>query len=128
VRITSIAAIISVALYQGILLVGAIKGRPPASDSSYLVGLATFGVPFILLMAAEAIGLPRLLARLCAALGFVALALVLFMVITDQALFVASAVLFTFGFFTAGVLLCTPVGLGIRRLVTWMRRRGEQTS
>lgn len=124
-RITAIATIVSVALYQGILLAGAIKGRPPASDSSYLAGLATFAIPFLLLMAAEAIGLPRLLAKLWAGVGFVALVLVLVMVLTDQALFVAPAVLFTYGFLSAGVLLCTGVGHGLRRVLRWMNNRAE---
>lgn len=123
-RITSIATIASVALYQGILLAGAIKGGAPASDSSYLAGLATFAVPFLLLMAAEAIGLPRPIATLCAGLGFLALALVLGLVLTDQALFVSAAVLFSYGFFSAGVLLCTGVGLGFRAVLGWMRQRG----
>lgn len=125
-RVTSIATVASVALYQGILLVGAIKGQPPASDTSYLTGLAAFLIPFLILMAAEASGLPRLLARLCAGVGFLALAWVLLLVLTDQALFVAPAVLFTFGFFSTAVLLCTAVGLGIRSLLRWLSQRGGQ--
>ena len=121
-----IATIVSVALYQGILLQRSIEGRPPPSESAYLTGLAAFSIPFLVLMAAEAIGLPRLLARLCAGVGFLALALVLFLAVTDQALFAAPAVLFTFGFFSAAVLLCTAVGLGTQNLVRGLRRRDGQ--
>lgn len=122
---TLILTIASVVLYHGILAM-APGGLYAVSFASYLAGLAAFGIPFTFLMAAEKRGLPPLGVRLCVGLGILALALVVFLVATKQALFVVTAMFVSLGFFYAAVLVLTAVGVAIYGLIKRRRSRAPQ--
>ncbi len=76
---------------------------------SYLYGYIFFLVPFGILLLASKIGLPAFAATLSAAAGAFSLALVAYLAITNQSLYVGPAVLLCFGYFSVIVLLGTCI-------------------
>lgn len=104
----------SFVVYNAIL---AMFGSSSPSASSYLYGLALFLGPFTVLLLAARVGLAPLLAQIFAGIGIFFLVIVGWLSATNQALFVAPALLMVFGIFSVVVLLFAVVFRVLRSAV-----------
>lgn len=109
----------SFVVYNAILV---LYGSGLPSTASYLYGLALFLAPFLVLLLAAWVGLPPLLARICAGVGLIFLAIVAGLAAINQATFVAPAFLMVYGAISVVILLLVVMFRVVRSAISSVKR------
>ena len=98
----------SFVVYNAIMLISGVRSPLFLSIESYMYGLLFFTGPFVALLIASAVGLARSVTVVCAGLGALVLAIVVWLIAINQAFLVAPAFLILFGVFSTA-----PAGSGL---------------